>query len=98
MNKTTFLPPYKIINKLLSKKYQGKSPIVILGRIHQKKKIYRICQVYPTIDILHDFNISTLLRKRQYRGVLKVIRGGKKKISFFYNPNEKHYPFEELNL
>ena len=66
--------------------------------IHQKKKIYRICQVYPTIDILHDFNISTLLRKRQYRGVLKVIRGGKKKISFFYNPNEKHYPFEELNL
>jgi hypothetical protein len=97
VNKTTALPPYKQIYSALMN-VPSRSPVIILGKIHPTEEKYRICQVHPSLDLLHDFDVTHLLQSKQYRGVLKVRRSGKKKLGFVYNPKEKHFPFEKLEF
>lgn len=97
VNKTLLLTSYKQISATL-KTAPICSPVIILGKIHPTEERYRICQVHPTLDLLHDFDLRQLLKSKRYRGVLKVRRSGKKELQFVHNPYEKHYPFEQLNF
>jgi hypothetical protein len=96
VSKTTLLPPYRQIRDEL-KSITVKNSVVILGKIHPQKHIYRICQVHPEIDLLTDFDVMEEAYNKKYRGVLSLKLGTDDKLSFIYLPNEKHYPFEALS-
>lgn len=96
VSKTTLLPPYRQIHDKL-KSVIAKNSVVVLGKIHPQKHIYRICQVHPEIDLLIDFDVMKEAYNKKYRGVLKLKRGIDDNLSFIYLPNEKHYPFEALD-
>ena len=95
VSKTVQLPPYKkIYNDLRT--VAVKTPVIILGKIHPSKHIYRICQVHPNIDLLVDFDVMEESYNKKYRGVLRLEKGANDSLNFIYVPNEKHYPFELL--
>lgn len=95
VSKATLLPPYRQIYDEL-KSVVAKNPIIILGKIHPRKHIYRICQVHPEIDLLEDFDVMREAYNKKYRGVLRLKSGSDDKLNLIYLPNEKHYPFEAL--
>ena len=95
VSKTTILPPYKQIHNDL-KLIGLKNSLIILGKLHPRNHIYRICQVNPEIDLLVDFDVMEETHNKEYRGVIKVKLGTDDKLNFIYLPTEKHYPFESL--
>lgn len=97
VSKTILLPPYRQIHDKL-KSVVAKNSVVILGKIHPRKHIYKICQVHPKIDLLTDFDVMKESYNKKYGGVLRLKLGTNDKLNFIYLPNEKHYPFEALGL
>jgi hypothetical protein len=57
-----------------------------------------MAQIYPTVDLDTTFDLMTECKARKYNGVLVLNRSAKGTIETKYNPDEKHYPFENLNL
>lgn len=97
VNRTMKLLSYRQIHGALENSPIS-SPVIILSKIHPHQEHYQMCQVHPFLDLLHDFDVPQLLKTRQYRGVLRVRRSGKKELRFVRNPREKHFPLETLGL
>lgn len=72
------------------------SPVIILGRYHKTEPIYTLIQVYPQYKEILEYNLPELLSKQEYRGVLNLSRGTKKKEVYY--EGEEHCPFESLGF
>lgn len=99
INKVAQIPSTEELNRqLLAKNPKIKSPVIILGKVDPEKEIYRMAQIYPTIDFDIIFDPIAECKARKYNGVLVLNRSAKGTIESTYNPDEKHYPFENLGL
>lgn len=99
INKITYLPPLSELNrKLLDRNPEIKSPVLILGKIDPSKEIYRVAQIYPTVDLDTTFDLVAECKARKYNGVLSLTRSAKGNFEFKHNPKDKHYPFENLDI
>lgn len=96
-DKITTLPSWKKQYEEL-KDNPAKNSIIILAKTHPTKTIYTICQIHPQIDLYSEFDITEEAYSRKYKGVLIVSLNPKGELTFSYNANEKHYPFETLGL
>lgn len=97
ISKQTRLPSMKDIYDKLSF-LNISNPVIIMGKIHQNRHVYRMCQVNPIIDLLVDFDAVAECYNKKYLGVLRLEKGLGDKLNFVYLENEKHYPFERLNF
>lgn len=99
IHKVTQIPSMQELNRqLLTKNPKIKSPVVILGKADPEKEIYRMAQIYPTVDLDTTFDLMVECKARKYNGVLVLNRSAKGAIETKYNPDEKYYPFENLGL
>lgn len=99
INKVAQIPPIQELNQqLLAKNPKIKSPVIILGKVDPEKEIYRMAQIYPTIDLDLTFDPIAECKAKKYNGVLVLNRSAKGTIESTHNPDEKHYPFENLGL
>jgi hypothetical protein len=100
VSKTIKFSPKKIFSEL--KEIQYKNPVIILGKMHPKRHIYKISQVFPTLEFEIDFDVMEEAQKRKrqgkYHGVMKRKRGTDDQFNLVYLPDEKHYPFESLGF
>jgi len=64
INKITLIPSWIDLNQtLLGKKLKTKSPVMIIGKSHPEKEIYKIIQIYPTIDLQIEFDLLNECKK-----------------------------------
>lgn len=99
INKITNVPDVQELNrKLLAKDPKIKSPVVIIGKSDPVKEIYRMVQIYPTVDIDTTFDVIAECKARTYNGVLVLSKGANRIPEFKSNQDEKHYPFEDMGL
>lgn len=99
IHRITQIPTLQELNwQLLAKNPKIKSPVIILGKTDPLKEIYRMAQIYPTVDLDITFDLIAECKARKYNGVLVLHRSPKWNIEFKRNPEEKHYPFENLGV
>jgi len=99
IHKIAQIPSLRELNlHLLEKNPKIKSPVVILGKTDPVKEVYRVAQIYPSVDLDVTFDLIDECKARKYNGVLVLNRSAKGTLDFKYNPEEKHYPFEILGL
>lgn len=99
INKITSIPSAEELNRqLVSKNPKIKPHVVLIGKTDPVKETYRMVQIYPEVDLDTTFDLMIEYHARKYNGVLVLNRGANKSPEFKYNPDEKHYPFENLGL
>jgi hypothetical protein len=99
INKITNVPDVQELNRqLLAKNPKIKSPVVIIGKSDPVKEIYRMVQIYPTVELDTTFDVIAECKARKYNGVLVLNKGANRVPVFKSNQDEKHYPFENLGL
>ncbi len=97
ISKTTELPSYKEIHTDL-KNSTSNCDVFILGKTDPANPEYTLCQVHPSIEILVSYNVMEEAFKRKWTGVRRFNYGADSNLNELYLPDEKHYPFENLNI
>lgn len=72
------------------------NPVLVLGKIHPSKPIYRLASVHPVVEYAMDFDAPTLFKKRADLKVMKGSLGTKD--TQVIDDSEKHCPFEKFGV
>jgi len=92
--------PKQISSEL--KDFPHKNPVIILGKIHPKRHVYKISQILPIPGFEIGFDVMREAHEKKcqekYHGVMKWKLGTDDQFNLIYLPDEKHYPFESLGF
>jgi hypothetical protein len=91
------LPPYETIHTRL-KELNPLPTVIIIGKISPEKLIYKICQIWPTLDLLTDIDVFELANKYPSPHNLQLTKGSDHQIKYGKRVAGKPGYFEVFGL
>jgi hypothetical protein len=100
IEKPVVLPPLDALNKELKARIlKSQSPIIIIGKTDPNSAMYKIAQIYPSVDLVIDFDLIEECKRMGPKKNLRLVLSKKGAIQLRpSNDDEKHYPFEKLGI